>query len=70
MNGGPKFDNDVTKLKTYVDEVFGELDRGYEKNNKKINTKLDAISDCLEKTNTKLSCLSKKIEKLEKNGII
>jgi len=64
------FNDNYTKLEKHVEDVFRDISEEYEKKDRKINLKLDGISDSIENTNTKLSGLSKKIEELEKWGII
>lgn len=65
-----KINNDVIELKKYISDILLDVDKKYKKNNNKIISKLDTISDSVEETNKKLISLSKKITKLERDGVI
>lgn len=65
-----KINNDVIELKKYISNILLDVDKKYKKNNNKIISKLDTISDSVEETNKKLISLSKKITKLERDGVI
>lgn len=60
-------EENMFELEQHITNILNEID---EKNNKKINSKLDNITNRVEDTNKKLGRVSKKISELEKSGAV